>query len=131
MEIIVYKGIEKSDIEAFESAYADPFHDEPWSPELLSAGFAAPQERLVSTPPAVTRAGNELWLDDALCSQTDPEAYFPHIGEPNKLAKLICSRCVVRDECLDAALKRNEQYGIWGGLNTNERNKLKAKNSRD
>jgi WhiB family redox-sensing transcriptional regulator len=31
-------------------------------------------------------------------------------------AKAICSRCGVRDQCLEYALQMREQYGIWGGL---------------
>ena len=36
-------------------------------------------------------------------------------------AKLVCSTCGVRDECLDYALTMREPYGIWGGLTEIER----------
>ena len=36
-------------------------------------------------------------------------------------AKEICTRCLVRDDCLDYALNTKETYGIWGGLTELER----------
>lgn len=30
-------------------------------------------------------------------------------------AKAICSKCVLRDACLEAALERAEPAGVWGG----------------
>lgn len=36
-------------------------------------------------------------------------------------AKLICTECGVRTECLDYALTTREAYGIWGGLTELER----------
>lgn len=44
--------------------------------------------------------------------------------EREQLAKRICAGCLVRDECLRAALDRHESYGIWGGLNEFERRAL-------
>jgi WhiB family redox-sensing transcriptional regulator len=65
------------------------------------------------------------WQENALCSQTDPEAFFPDKGESTREAKAICSRCDVRQECLEYALGRSERYGIWGGTSERERRKLK------
>jgi hypothetical protein len=36
-------------------------------------------------------------------------------------AKRICGDCQVRAECLEYALERDEEYGVWGGLNRTER----------
>jgi WhiB family redox-sensing transcriptional regulator len=36
-------------------------------------------------------------------------------------AKRICSRCGVRNECLEYSLSMREPYGIWGGLTEIER----------
>jgi WhiB family redox-sensing transcriptional regulator len=44
--------------------------------------------------------------------------------EREQLAKRICSGCLVREDCLRAALDRHESYGIWGGLNEFERRAL-------
>lgn len=67
------------------------------------------------------------WQEHALCSQTDPEAFFPEKGGSTKAAKRICSRCDVKAECLDYALDHDERAGIWGGLSERERSKLKRR----
>ena len=65
------------------------------------------------------------WQHKALCSQTDPEAFFPEKGGSTREAKRICKACAVRDECLEYALEHDERFGIWGGLSDRERRRLK------
>ena len=65
------------------------------------------------------------WQTDALCAQTDPEAFFPEKGGSTRDAKRVCGSCDVRDECLQYALQNDERFGIWGGLSERERRKLK------
>jgi WhiB family transcriptional regulator, redox-sensing transcriptional regulator len=67
------------------------------------------------------------WQERALCSQTDPEAFFPEKGGSTREAKRICSRCEVRADCLEYALGSDERFGIWGGLSERERRKLKRR----
>ena len=61
------------------------------------------------------------WRDDALCTATDPEAFFPAKGEPVGPAKAICRRCPSRVPCLEFALDGHEMHGTWGGLSREER----------
>ena len=65
------------------------------------------------------------WQADALCAQTDPEAFFPEKGGSTRDAKRICEGCEVRSECLEYALANDERFGIWGGLSERERRKLR------
>ncbi len=65
------------------------------------------------------------WQEEALCAQTDPEAFFPEKGGSTREAKRICTGCDVRVECLDYALANDERFGIWGGLSERERRRLK------
>ena len=65
------------------------------------------------------------WQVDALCAQTDPEAFFPEKGGSTREAKRICDSCEVRSECLTYALENDERFGIWGGLSERERRKLR------
>ena len=65
------------------------------------------------------------WQERALCAQTDPEAFFPEKGGSTREAKRICSECPVRIECLNYALRRDERYGVWGGMSERERRRLK------
>ncbi|WP_110588509.1 WhiB family transcriptional regulator [Microbacterium suaedae] len=65
------------------------------------------------------------WQSEALCAQTDPEAFFPEKGGSTRDAKRICESCEVRSECLEYALQNDERFGIWGGLSERERRRLK------
>ena len=67
------------------------------------------------------------WQERALCSQTDPEAFFPEKGGSTREAKRICNRCEVKAECLEYALGHDERFGIWGGLSERERRRLKRR----
>ncbi|HMT48994.1 WhiB family transcriptional regulator [Dietzia sp. UBA5065] len=67
----------------------------------------------------------ESWQDRALCSQTDPEAFFPEKGGSTREAKKICTGCEVKAECLEYALANDERFGIWGGLSERERRRIK------
>lgn len=50
-------------------------------------------------------------------------------GQRNYCAPLIavCSDCLVRAECLEDAMSRNEPNGIWGGLLPKERRALRRR----
>lgn len=65
------------------------------------------------------------WSADALCSQVDPDLFFPERGASLKDAKAICAKCPVRDTCLSEALEGEERFGVWGGLSEYERRKLR------
>jgi WhiB family transcriptional regulator, redox-sensing transcriptional regulator len=70
-------------------------------------------------------AGDEAWRLDALCAETDPEAFFPEKGGSTREAKRVCTGCAVRAECLEFALANDERFGIWGGLSERERRRLR------
>lgn len=66
-------------------------------------------------------------LDQGACRElSDPDVMYPddkayrYIAE----AKKVCAGCPIRTQCLEIALERNEQWGVWGGLTTDERNAL-------
>lgn len=84
-----------------------------WQEEDLTALFGLPEQ-----------AG---WQERALCSQTDPEAFFPEKGGSTREAKRICTGCEVKAECLEYALENDERFGIWGGLSERERRKIKRR----
>jgi WhiB family redox-sensing transcriptional regulator len=67
------------------------------------------------------------WQEQALCAQTDPEAFFPEKGGSTREAKRVCGRCDVRGDCLSFALAHDERFGIWGGLSERERRRLKRR----
>ena len=67
------------------------------------------------------------WQEQALCAETDPEAFFPEKGGSTREAKKICTGCEVRTECLEYALSNDERFGIWGGLSERERRRLRRR----
>ncbi|MFW0119800.1 WhiB family transcriptional regulator [Rothia sp. P5764] len=69
--------------------------------------------------------GELSWQADALCAQTDPEAFFPEKGGSTRDAKRVCSECPVREACLEYAMDNDERFGIWGGLSERERRRLR------
>jgi WhiB family redox-sensing transcriptional regulator len=85
---------------------------------------------MTSEPIALAALGNDdagllAWQEQALCAQTDPEAFFPEKGGSTREAKRICVGCEVKGECLEYALGQDERFGIWGGLSERERRRLK------
>ena len=66
------------------------------------------------------------WQEQARCREHDPELFFPEKGGSSREAKRICSECPVRIECLNYALRRDERYGVWGGMSERERRDRKS-----
>lgn len=65
----------------------------------------------------VSRRDELEWQDDALCTQVDPELFFPTKGASTKIAKRLCGRCEVTEQCLIYALQQpGIQHGVWGGM---------------
>jgi WhiB family transcriptional regulator, redox-sensing transcriptional regulator len=73
--------------------------------------------------------GDASWRLDALCAETDPEAFFPEKGGSTRDAKRVCTGCTVRAECLEFASANDERFGIWGGLSERERRRLRRRAS--
>ncbi len=73
------------------------------------------------------------WQYDGACRTTDPETFFspdaergPRRRNREAAAKALCAVCPVRQACLEHALAVREPYGVWGGLNINEREMIIA-----
>lgn len=65
------------------------------------------------------------WRARALCTETDPEVFFPERGGKTRPAKRVCRSCEVRAECLAYALGHGVEHGIWGGTSEQERRRLR------
>ena len=99
-----------------------PFSHPPLTLLAHSAPGAAPGAPAAFGPAS---PADERWRLDALCAETDPEAFFPEQRGSTREAKRVCSGCAVRTECLEAALVNDERFGIWGGLSERERRRLR------
>ncbi len=89
---------------------------------LLTDSSPAPVEE---STPSWSAGLDESWRQDALCAETDPEAFFPEKGGSTREAKRVCIGCSVRMECLEFALAGDERFGIWGGLSERERRRVR------
>lgn len=82
-----------------------------------------PSFALAMEGPAVIetrRARMFPFLDDAECRGEDPDLFYAESGTAITRAKQLCSTCLVRDRCLEWAIKR-EEFGVWGGTTARER----------
>ncbi len=61
------------------------------------------------------------------CRDTDPEQFYPLQGGSLRAVKRVCGQCGVRRTCLLLAMRRQETYGIWGGLNFRDRQQLRRR----
>lgn len=80
------------------------------------------------------------WAPRAACLGKDEEkgapVFFPSNEvrrggpDPREEAKAICATCPVREECLEYALAFPEPLGIWGGMDEEERRRLRRAHRR-
>jgi len=88
---------------------------------LIDAG-AVPTVALVVTK-------HTHWQFGAACRGAARVDFYPPFGRERKRdrlqreqrAKAVCATCPVTTPCLEAAVLRDERYGVWGGLTFDER----------
>jgi WhiB family redox-sensing transcriptional regulator len=68
---------------------------------------------------------DQSWQASANCLGVDPDLFFPERGASTREAKEVCRGCVVKDECLEYALRNGEKFGIWGGMSERERRRIR------
>lgn len=73
-----------------------------------------------ASPGALVRPPG-AWVADALCGQSDPEAWYADDRTSQDAALATCARCTVLPECRTWALGTGERFGIWGGMTAKER----------
>lgn len=110
-------------------------HPDTLRQRLNMAGFNARTGKPTTRPAKVAKitthvlvVADELWRDDALCAQTDPEIFYPDRGGSTREAKSVCANCTVSAECLDSAIANDERFGLWGGLSERDRRKVAKAN---
>ncbi|MEI7886423.1 MAG: WhiB family transcriptional regulator [Actinomycetes bacterium] len=57
----------------------------------------------------------DSWIAESSCRDLDTAFFFSDDLDDIGSAKLLCLSCPVRGRCLDAAVERGEQFGVWGG----------------
>jgi hypothetical protein len=93
-------------------------------------------ERLTTEQIAVRLCGHEFdryWRDVAACSGSETvRDFYSGADKPNAAAgpegvsaKQRCWSCPVRWDCLFDAVQRRELFGIWGGLDASQRERIR------
>jgi len=83
-------------------------------------------------------AGVRAWTLEAACGKgvgpTSDEFHSTSKKTAEAAARFCIAYCTVRDECLEDALRREEQtgsrWGVWGGYTATGRRKLAAERQR-
>jgi WhiB family redox-sensing transcriptional regulator len=96
---------------------AEPLNGDAWLPTVLRV-----------------KAVSSTWQDAGACRNGPAEDFYPPMHGERKherlarerRAKSVCAGCPVRVQCLEHAVALDERYGIWGGLNQDERRLLQA-----
>lgn len=63
------------------------------------------------------------WTAYGRCNREEPDALFVS-GAAQRQARILCSECPVRIECLVDALDHRVPFGVWGGMTERERRAL-------
>lgn len=84
-------------------------------------GSGGPKVAIRELPP-------QRWMARAACAGHDTRIWFSE--DPDgayRRARAICADCPVRGACLDWALDTNLDSGLWGGLNPDERRRIRRR----
>lgn len=71
------------------------------------------------------RSTRPAWHADAACREHPEIDFFPARGQDTTAATAVCTGCLVRTECLTAALDGLE-VGIWGGTSQRQRRRHRS-----
>lgn len=75
---------------------------------------------------AFASARPEDWHDRGACRNRDPEWWYAPVNSGmHDRARTICLYdCPVRQQCLESSLDRKEQWGMWGGVDEEQRRRI-------
>jgi WhiB family redox-sensing transcriptional regulator len=65
-------------------------------------------------------------MNDAICNDYPRALFFIARGATAPDAKVVCSGCAVRADCLAYALDDLTLQGVWGGTTERERRQLRG-----
>ena len=89
-----------------------------------------PREYLRASMDHITAPRGASWLDKgrALCSEVDPELFFPEQGDwvSVQRAKELCAACPLLEPCRENGWN---EFGTWGGMSERERRRDKEEPS--
>jgi len=72
----------------------------------------------------------ESWMENGSCIYANSELFFT-VGSSMKAikkaneAKAVCNECFVKVDCLEYAVRTNQDSGVWGGATEEERKSIR------
>ena len=94
--------------------------------QLMARLYGCPMSEISRLPKPIADLWE--WQYSGACQELPTEMFFHPDGErgPRRrnrenAAKAVCAACPVIQQCREHALSVQEPYGIWGGLNEDER----------
>lgn len=97
-------------------------HDLSETHRVAYRSFGTPLRHVRVTPDVVRAIDGIRWRLNGTCAGDKSEMWFADLRAPaTRRARTICEACPVRTACLAAALLYGEEYGIWGGVDPDER----------
>jgi len=72
-------------------------------------------------------ASDQQWQEYGACRTVPVAVFFPPVEQESDDAKRVCAACSVQEDCLEFAISAGERFGVWGGLDPQERRSLVAR----
>jgi len=94
-------------------------------PDLADEPGTPAEDREANVDEVYALLARPAWHADAACREHPEIDFFPSRGQSTASAKKVCAGCLVREECLGAAMHWREKHGIWGGLSERERRRAR------
>ena len=68
--------------------------------------------------------------EEPLCAEIGSDIFFAEKDEPDFMlkgmqARQICGRCLHKTECAEWAITTAEEFGVWGGTGSKERQRIR------
>lgn len=84
------------------------------------------QQAWADTRPKLNTTEHD-WSANAACRGLGPGMFFPDVGDHPTAhqAKQVCAGCPAAAGCLRYALTNRIDHGVWGGLDVDERKRLR------
>jgi WhiB family redox-sensing transcriptional regulator len=78
-------------------------------------------QKAIDDAPSITPCTNfpDLFFGDSAIGAAQAD---------NRMAKELCQKCPIINDCLTYALEAKEEWGVWGGMTYQERKRLRRSN---
>jgi hypothetical protein len=85
--------------------------------------IAKPEDDIAVYLPKLKNAelADQSFVPNGLCLVMPSVEFFSMAPKKLKAAKEVCAECMVTQECLEFSVVTEQEYGVWGGQDEEER----------